>query len=196
MPACVDWAVIVGEEVTSGDDPSGLSAFASPKSSTLTDPSGVRFTLAGFRSRWTMPFSCAASSASAIWRAISSASSTGTGPCAIRLRERLALDELEDEPAHAARLLEPVDVRDVRMIEGGQHLGLALEARKPVGIRGERLGKNLDRDVAAELRVLRPIDLSHPARAERREDLVRSEAGSGRQGHRVAPILSGRPRSL
>ena len=33
-------------------------------------PSGVILMLAGFRSRWTMPFSCAASSASAIWRAI------------------------------------------------------------------------------------------------------------------------------
>jgi hypothetical protein len=33
--------------------------------------------LAGLRSRWTMPFSCAASSASAIWRAMSSASFRG-----------------------------------------------------------------------------------------------------------------------
>ena len=33
-------------------------------------PSGVILMLAGFRSRWMMPRSCAASSASAIWRAI------------------------------------------------------------------------------------------------------------------------------
>ena len=33
-------------------------------------PSGVSFTLAGFRSRWTIPLSWAASSASATWRAI------------------------------------------------------------------------------------------------------------------------------
>jgi hypothetical protein len=44
--------------------------FASPKSSTLTTPSGVTLMLAGFRSRWTMPFSCAASRASAIWPAM------------------------------------------------------------------------------------------------------------------------------
>ena len=37
-------------------------------------PSGVILILAGFRSRWTMPFSCAASSASAIWRAMANAS--------------------------------------------------------------------------------------------------------------------------
>ena len=40
--------------------------------------------LAGFRSRWMMPCSCAASSASAICLAIGSASSSGIGPCAIR----------------------------------------------------------------------------------------------------------------
>ena len=39
-----------------------------------------RTMLAGFRSRWTMPFSCAASSASAIWRAMASASAIGSGP--------------------------------------------------------------------------------------------------------------------
>ena len=82
-PACVAAAVSVGECVWSGDDASPVSALARPKSSTLTLPSGVTFTLAGFRSRCTIPFSCAASSASAIWRAIASASSIGSGPAAI-----------------------------------------------------------------------------------------------------------------
>ena len=35
--------------------PSGASALARPKSRTFTAPSGVTFTLAGLRSRWTMP---------------------------------------------------------------------------------------------------------------------------------------------
>ena len=46
--------------------------------------SGVILMLAGFRSRWTIPFSCAASSASAIWHATGSASDTASGPHAIR----------------------------------------------------------------------------------------------------------------
>ena len=41
------------------------TAFANPKSSTFTRPSGVTLMLAGFRSRWMMPLPCAASSASA-----------------------------------------------------------------------------------------------------------------------------------
>ena len=40
--------------------------------------------IAGFRSRWMIPCSCAASSASAICVAMGSASSTGIGPWAIR----------------------------------------------------------------------------------------------------------------
>jgi len=54
--------------------------FAKPKSSTLTVPSALILMLAGFRSRCTIPISCAASSASAIWRAYLSAVSTGSGP--------------------------------------------------------------------------------------------------------------------
>ncbi len=48
------------------EEPSSpANAFARPKSSAFTLPSGVILILAGFRSRWTMPFSCAASTASA-----------------------------------------------------------------------------------------------------------------------------------
>ena len=56
------------------------SALARPKSSTFTSPSGVTLTLAGLRSRWMTPLSCAASSASAICRAMPSASTSGIGP--------------------------------------------------------------------------------------------------------------------
>jgi len=59
-------------------------ALASPKSSTLTVPSSVILMLAGFKSRWTMPCSCAASSASAICSAMGIASSTGIGPRLMR----------------------------------------------------------------------------------------------------------------
>ncbi len=44
-------------------------ALARPKSRSFTMPSGVTLILAGFRSRWMMPRSWAASSAAAIWRA-------------------------------------------------------------------------------------------------------------------------------
>ena len=63
---------------------SPAQALARPKSSTLTCPSAPTFTFAGLRSRWTIPFSWAASSASAICFAIATASSSGTRPRAMR----------------------------------------------------------------------------------------------------------------
>ena len=86
IPACViAGVVIVGACDIPGDIALvGSSAFAKPKSSTFTVPSGRTFTLAGLRSRWMMPCSCAASSASAICLAMGSASSMGIAPCAMR----------------------------------------------------------------------------------------------------------------
>ena len=77
----------------------GSIAFARPKSSTFTVPSGRTLMFAGFRSRWMMPCSCAASSASAICFAIGSASSTGIAPRAMPLRQVLALDQFHHERA-------------------------------------------------------------------------------------------------
>ncbi len=61
----------------------------------------------------------------------------GKRPARDALGQRLAFDELQDERLGAARLLEAVDVRNVRMVERGEDLGLALEARQPLRIRGE-----------------------------------------------------------
>ena len=50
-------ATATGRTIDVGARSSPVHAFARPKSSTLTVPSGVSFTFAGFRSRCTMPFS-------------------------------------------------------------------------------------------------------------------------------------------
>jgi len=65
MPAAVIAGVVM---VGNGGAVTGpVSAiFARPKSSTFTVPSVRTFTFAGFKSRCTMPASCAAASASAI----------------------------------------------------------------------------------------------------------------------------------
>ena len=63
-------------------------------------------------------------------------------------------------------LFEPVDRRDVGMIERRKHARFALEARQPIGIERNAARQDLQRDVAAELRVVRAIDLAHPADAE------------------------------
>ena len=106
--------------------------------------------LAGFRSRWTIPFSCAASSASAICRAIGQ-----------RLVERQRALRDADPPASspstssstsardAVGFFEAVDGADVRMIQRGEQSRFALEAREPVGVRREQRGQDFDRHVPA-----------------------------------------------
>src|SRR5262249_7921501 len=58
-PAMVARMVRVGEDEASDTGVGPDSALAKPKSSTFTRPSGVSLMLAGLRSRWTTPFSCA-----------------------------------------------------------------------------------------------------------------------------------------
>ena len=91
---------------------------------------------AGLRSRWMMPCSCAASSASAICFAIGRASSTGIAP-GDAIRQRRSLDEFHHERPHAVRFFRAVNRRDVRMIERGEDLGFTLESRQPLGIASE-----------------------------------------------------------
>ncbi len=58
------------------------------------------------------------------------------------------------------------------MVEGGQRLGLALEAVQPLGVRGQLGRQQLERHLPLEPRVLGAIDLTHAARAELLEDAV------------------------
>ena len=100
------------------------------------------------------------------------------------LLEGRSLDELHDDRARAAALFEAVDVRDERMIQRREHPRLALEARQAIGIVDDRLGQDLDGDVAVEPGVARAIDLAHPTGADEPEDLERAEAAAFVEGHR------------
>jgi hypothetical protein len=88
------------------------------------------------------------------------------------LAERRPLHELQDQRLDALQLLQPVDGSDVRVVETGQDLRFALEARHPLGIRGERLRKHLQRYRALKLGIQRPVDFAHATFAEFGFDLV------------------------
>ena len=121
---------------------------ASPKSSTFTVPSSRTLMFAGFRSRWMIPCSCAASRASAICEAIASASLMGIAPLRDPIGERRALDQLHHQGVYAVGVFEPVDLRDVRMIERREHLRFSPEAGEAIGIVGDGGQQDLDRDLA------------------------------------------------
>ena len=53
--------------------------------------------------------------------------------------------------------------RDVRVIQRGEDLASRWKRASRSAIARERLGQDLDRDVAIQLRVAGPIDLAHSA---------------------------------
>ena len=80
------------------------------------------------------------------------------------------------------------------MVERGEDLRFALEAREPLGIRAKPSGSDLERDVAIELRVARAIDLAHAACAKRGQNLVRAESIAGARA--IAVFLAPSPRLI
>ncbi len=97
--------------------------------------------------------------------------------------ERVALDQLEDEVIDVALLADVVERADVRVVEARDRLRLALEAGADLGLVRKVRRQDLHGDVAAEAGVLRAVDLAHAAGAQRREDFVGTESGSGGQEH-------------
>jgi hypothetical protein len=69
-------------------------------------------------------------------------------------------------------------------VERSERLRLASEPRQAIGIAGEGVGQDLQRDIAIELRVASPENLSHATLANLRDDFVDAEARAGDEGQR------------
>ena len=83
----------------------------------------------------------------------------------------------------AVLLLEAVDRGDVWVIERGEQARLALEPEEPLRVLREGVWNRLQRDVAMEASVARPVDLAHAAPPDRGDDFVRADAGAGFERH-------------
>ena len=100
------------------------------------------------------------------------------------LRERLALQELCDRIGDSGVHPDVVDRQDVGVRQRRDEPGFALESGQGLRVGEHGLREHLDGDVALEPRVPRAVDFPHPSGAERRDDLVRTETGAGRERHR------------
>ena len=138
--------------------------------------------LAGLRSRWMIPFPCATSSASAIWRAMASASVNRDGSSRNPIGQRRSFDEFEHEGAHAVALLESIDSPDVRIVQRGQHARFAVETSQAVRVSREHTRQDLDGHVAPEFQVARAIDLAHAASPDSGLDLIHTETPARQHG--------------
>ena len=70
------------------------------------------------------------------------------------------------------------------MVQRREDLGLPLESSQSLLVLGELIRQHFDRHIPAEFPISRPIDLSHPAFADRLEDLVVGEFVTSLKGHR------------
>src|SRR5262245_29816395 len=82
---------------------------------------------------------------------------------------------------------------DVRMIQRRRGARFLLKAAKTIGIGRQRGRQDLDRDVATQPRVARPIDLAHSPSADGIEDFVGTEVTAWAQSHRDSGEWARRP---
>ena len=122
-----------------------------------------------------IPFSCAASSASMISRAIRKRLGQRNRSLRQPIGQRFAVHELEDQKLRSVGFFETVNAGNVRMIQRGQQLRFALEPSDPFGILGERCGQALDRHAPIEAGIASAIDLAHAARTQSRFNFIRTD---------------------
>ncbi len=161
--------------------PGAPSAFARPKSSTLT--SAVRSELDVGRFQVAMDDALLVRGLECVGHLLRDGDRLVKRhrPARQALREVLSLDELHHQ--RERRLDDAVDLRDVRVVQRCQCLGFARESRDALGIRCQQLGEDLDRHHPVERGVEGPIHLPHPAGANRRGNLIGPDTGTRGQCH-------------
>ena len=87
---------------------------------------------------------------------------------------RVAIDVLQDQIVRP----DVVDLADVRMVQRSDRTRFLLESVEAIGVGRERRWQHLDRDLAPQSRITSAVHLAHAARADRRENLVRTEPGA------------------
>jgi len=80
------------------------------------------------------------------------------------LRQGLADNQLHHQILQPIGLLQTINGRYVRVIQRGQHPRLMTKTRQSLRIVDEHVGQNLDGYVAAQVGVMRLINLTHPPR--------------------------------
>src|SRR5262245_51112930 len=94
-----------------------------------------------------------------------------------------ALDELHHERPGVSRLLESVQLRDVRVVQSGERSGFTLEPISAYGIGRRVVRQDLEGNLSTEPGVLGAIDLAHPADTDQRHDLVLADPCAGDKRH-------------
>ena len=99
--------------------------------------------------------------------------------------------QFHHEGVDTVRLFQTVNDRDVRMVQRREDFRFTLEAGDSFRVCRERLGQDLDGDIAIELRVAGSVHLAHAPFADLRGDFVNAEACAGGEGHGLRDYTGG-----
>ena len=135
-------------------------------------PSLVTKMFSGFRSRWTIPFSCAAASPCAICTPYSIVLRCGSAPLIEQRAQAFSFQQLGDQERRALVLTDVMNGENVGVVQRGHCARLLLEATQAVGFAGEGFRQNFQGDIAPEACVFGAIDFAHAARAKRRQNFI------------------------
>ncbi len=104
-----------------------------------------------------------------------------------------ALDQLQHEIGGAVVVAVVEDLQDVRVLQPGDGAGLLLEALAIVGLVGEEVGQDLDRDETIQGGVVGAEDGRHAAAADPLHDAIRPKGHSLLEVHVRSPARTSRP---
>src|SRR6185503_9739902 len=103
-------------------------------------------------------------------------------PAEDSIGERFSAEQLHRDEERLALFTDLEDLADVGMTDGGRRSRLAEQPPPGRAILGR--GDDLQRNVAIQAEIARPIHLAHASGAEERDDFVRGEPRTGRDRHR------------
>jgi hypothetical protein len=87
----------------------------------------------------------------------------------------MAFEEFRNQVVNPVLGAHVVDGKQVGMIKRAENSGFLLEALQSVLVCAQREREDFDSDHSVKPGVARAVDLTHPARTQRRLDLVRPE---------------------
>src|ERR1043166_5582286 len=100
------------------------------------------------------------------------------------LRDALGQRRTLHQLHHQCAVFQPVNPRDIWVIEQGEDLSLTVESRQTTGVQSQVLRQELDRYIPIQPGISRPIYLAHSSRTDGCEDLVSSQAIARRKSHK------------
>ena len=109
-----------------------------------------------------------------------------------QLAHRFSFHQFHGDVGGSIHLSEFVNGHDIGMVQGRCRARFLLEALDAPAVGVQVAGQDLDGDLTPEAGIARAIDFSHPAGAERRQNLVGAKSRARRERNRLPALGRGR----